>query len=129
MNTKVRKYKAWNEISKSWINSFMIDCDGCFYPQDSYGNYDWNIDCLKVKIIEFTGLEDALFDGEEIYENDIIRNVDTGYLEIVYWNEQEAAWWCKYHNADRIISLADSLRNLNKKVGNVFDNPELLQNE
>jgi hypothetical protein len=77
--------------------------------------------------MQFTGREDAQWGGEEVYENDILRNVDTGDLQIVYWNEQEAAWWCKYHNSDRIVSLADSLGNLNKKVGNVFENSELLK--
>ena len=82
----------------------------------------------NVQLIEYTGREDAQINGNEVYECDIIENCDTKDLQVVYWNENESAWYCRYvYDEKRIVSLADSLGNLNKKVGNIFVNPELLQ--
>ena len=77
---------------------------------------------------QFTGREDAYINGTEVYDGDIIENCDTKALQIVYWNEDEAAWYCRYvEDEKRIVSLSDSLGNLNKVVGNIIENPELLK--
>lgn len=78
-------------------------------------------------LMQFTGRFDAQIDGNEVFEADIIENCDTKELQVVYWNDDKSAWYCKYVNSfNRIVSLADSLGNLNKKVGNIFENPELV---
>jgi len=75
---------------------------------------------------QFTGREDAEINGKQVYEGDIIENCDTKALQIVYWNNDESAWHCKYHGENRTVSLADSLGNLNKVIGNIFETPALL---
>ena len=76
---------------------------------------------------EFTGRFDAQIDGKRIFEDDIIQNVDTKDLQVVFWNEDKAAWYCRYvSDPKRIVSLFESLGNLNKKVGNIWNNPELI---
>ena len=78
---------------------------------------------------QFTGREDSEINGERVYDNDIIENCDTKDLQVVFWNENKSAWYCRYISDNkRIVSLSDSLGNLNKKVGNIFQNAELLQN-
>jgi len=73
---------------------------------------------------QFTGREDAQINGNEVWESDIIENCDTKELQVVYWNEDEASWYCRYVNDEsRIVSLADSLGNLNKKIGNIYESP------
>lgn len=63
-----------------------------------------------------------------MFEDDIIENCDTKELQVVYWNEDEAAWYCRYVNDEsRIVSLSDSLGNLNKVIGNIYENANLLQ--
>jgi hypothetical protein len=82
----------------------------------------------EIVVMQFTGREDADINGTEVYEGDIIENCDTKALQIVYWNEDEAAWYCRYvEDEKRIVSLSDSLGNLNKVVGNIFENADLLQ--
>ena len=72
---------------------------------------------------QFTGRTDAEFDGLEVYENDFIENCDTKDLQVVYWNEKKASWYCRYvDDESRIVSLSDSLGNLNK----VIKKPKLL---
>jgi glutamine synthetase len=82
----------------------------------------------EIEVMQFTGREDADINGVEVYEGDIIENCDTKALQIVYWNENEAAWYCRYvEDEKRTVSLSDSLGNLNKVVGNIFENADLLQ--
>src|SRR3989304_6732819 len=59
---------------------------------------------------EFTGRYDAQIDGQRVFEDDIIQNVDTEDLQVVFWNEDKAAWYCRYVNDPKIIvSLFESL--------------------
>ena len=62
-----------------------------------------------------------------VYQGDIIKNCDTNELQYVYWNHEKAAWFCKYIECKRIVSLCHSLENCNYKIGNIFDNPDLIK--
>ena len=77
-------------------------------------------------IMSFTGMEDT--NGNEVWESDIIENCDTKDLQLVYWNTDKASWYCKYLSDNtRIVSLADSLGNLNTVIGNMYENDELIK--
>lgn len=79
-------------------------------------------------IMQYTGLNDAEINGNEVYEGDIIENCDTKNLQLVYWNEDKAAWYCRYFNDEtHIVSLSESIGNLNKVIGNIYQNADLLQ--
>ena len=83
--------------------------------------------CLKGTEGQFTGREDGEINGTPVYDGDIIKNCDIKELQIVYWNNSECAWYCRYiYDKNRIVSLADSLGNLNKVIGNIHENSELL---
>lgn len=78
-------------------------------------------------IMQYTGREDAPINGKEVWEGDIIENCDTKLLQVVYWHEEKAAWYCRYvDDENRIISLCESLGNLNKVVGNIYENTSLI---
>lgn len=89
------------------------------------------LDSVKVipeTIGQFTGLTDSDIDGSLVFEGDVIENCDTKQLQVVFWHEEKAAWYCRYIiDSDRIVSLANSIGNLNKVIGNIHDNPELLK--
>ena len=106
-------YWVYGLLENSGAKEYPYMIAGCFVDPETVG--------------QFTGREDAYINGTEVYDGDIIENCDTKALQIVYWNEDEAAWYCRYvEDEKRIVSLSDSLGNLNKVVGNIHENPEKL---
>lgn len=85
--------------------------------------------CKRKYEDQFTGLtEYKHLDGKDVYDSDIIKNVDTDELQVVYWNYEKGAWYCQYIKDEKIIvSLVGSLGNLNEVIGNIHENPELLK--
>lgn len=73
---------------------------------------------------QFTGMGDC--DGKEIYEGDILED-DSGKRAVVIWDE--GCWRMNFREFVG-LSLHDFL-NLNcvEIIGNIHDNPELMQNE
>jgi len=125
MNREI-KFRAWSKILKEMLSNV----------QNHIGSDDWAFgrmlngdDCT---VMQYTGLKEAKhLDGKEVYESDIIKNIDTGALQVVYWNEDKAAWYCEYiedeREEKRIVSLSDSIGNLNEVIGNIHENPELIK--
>jgi len=74
----------------------------------------------NIEVMQFTGRRDV--NGVEVYEGDVIENCNTKELQTVYWNNEKSAWYCKYNDDNRyIVSLSDSIDNLNEVVGNIFE--------
>lgn len=118
MNREI-KFRVWDTKSNKWVYPVLdITNDFNDHLKDGGGRI----------YMQYTGTEDAGLDGEEIYEDDIIENVDTGRLQVVYWNSDKSAWYCRYvYDKERIVSLRDSLGNLNKKIGNIHNNPSIIE--
>jgi len=77
---------------------------------------------------QFTGAYDAGNNGKEVFEGDIIQNCDNDLFQEVYYDEDRYAWYCRYiYDKRRLVSLRESLGNLNKVLGNIHDNPELIK--
>lgn len=87
-----------------------------------------SIQVIPETIGQFTGASDAEINGREVFDGDIIQNCDTRLLQEVYYDEDRFAWYCRYlYDKQQIVSLRESLGNLNKVYGNIHDNPELLK--
>lgn len=123
------KFRVWKDEPKKMVYDDMLFINGA--SDGGTASLAATIFNLQQEYIlmQFTGRDDADINGEEVYEGDIIENCDTKELQIVYWNESEAAWYCRYihYEKERIVSLADSLGNLNKVIGNIYENSELIK--
>lgn len=73
-----------------------------------------------------TGVLDK--DGTEIFEGDVVQNGEGGYFYIVYWWNEDAAFRGKQIGSSSTIGLNYWRKEL-LIVGNMHDNPELLQYE
>lgn len=126
-------FRGWHTKANKMFSPWEMGQDQLTIMPDGKGFI--NVHSLSTKLsqlipemipMQYTGRQDAEINGTDVYESDVIENCDTKELQIVFWNEDEAAWFCQYINEKRIVSLADSLGNLNKVKGNVYENPELL---
>jgi len=105
------KYRSWNLLTKQ------------------FRKYDWEDICLEMvdfKILneecippqKSTGLEDS--EQTEIYEGDLLVNIGTGIIKMIYWDPECAAF--------QMDGLFMSHFNLNDYVvkGNICENKNLL---
>lgn len=84
-----------------------------------------DIDEVKAETIGMgTGVLDK--DGTEIFEGDVVQNGEGGYFYIVYWWSEDAAFRGKQVGSSSTIGLNYWRKEL-RIVGNIHDNPELLQ--
>ena len=95
----------------------------------------WNLSDIEINDIvydnqiliarsQYTGLKDAI-NKNEVYEHDIINLLGIGFLK-VEWDYRNTGWICidKHY---KTINLVDVLLNGGIRVGNIWENPELLE--
>ena len=129
--TREVKFRGKRIDNGGWIGGCLVsvlDAEACNrYPNIviSYNNdtFDW-IDVLPGTIGQFTGLKDR--DGKEIYEGDILKTYpiiasdkigDGAFNVLVEW---DGSSWI----ANGILGNNQAI--ISKVVGNIYDNPELL---
>lgn len=77
-------------------------------------------DLNEAVLMQYTGLEDA--DGQETYEGDILQDVNDGIVVgAVTYDDKEGMYEC---NKNCMYDVSDC-----KVVGNIHENPELLEEE
>ena len=101
--------------------------------------FQWEADGVSMELMQYTGLKDK--NGKEIYEGDIVTTdednvniIEYGYTypeRIVKWCEEYCAWEFYYLDGRRQGSgncfYKTVLENLYEVIGNIYQNPELLQ--
>ncbi len=108
------KFRAWSyddEVMITDLNSPSL-FHGILAP--------FNDDVL----MQFTGLQDSK--GVDIYEDDIIQSSRTGLHYQVSWNNDKAAWTGLCTESDKDFSLGAYSWGDNSVIGNIYENPDLL---
>ncbi len=117
-------FKAKRKDNGEWAEGLPTVMWGQYHiinPNDE--NTAYPID--EKTICQYIGLTDK--NGRKIWENDIVEiPVENGYF-LVEWSETEARWQMN-NEEDRLIVDFDNYWSYQVEViGNVFDNPELLE--
>jgi hypothetical protein len=108
------KYRAWNKKKKDW-SPFYVDCNIV------------GIDLRKqaaeegLELVMFIGQHDNK--GKEIYEGDIIKCPWKG-IGYVYWDSEYRIHW-KYFDDIFGKGYAKGV----EIIGNIYENPELLESK
>ena len=74
---------------------------------------------------QYTGLTDM--NGKKIFEGDIVQNIITKETAIVRWYTEHSAFMLYDKNNNKVYFLYDNDFNKIEIIGNIYDNPELLE--
>lgn len=131
------KFRAWDngKMQKVDFNNLFVNRHhptGTLYLRKEMPFGDYHI----TELMQYTGLKDK--NGTEIYEGDVIYyNIDNGvgiehYQGVVKWAEKNPFSFFKYiiEYADGEfdqLSRAGTYNDCLEIIGNIYENPELLQ--
>lgn len=132
------KFRAWDiHKKKMFTNDQLIIWNGNVYAND---NFKLNVDNLKgwsideKYLMQSTGLKDK--SGNEIFEGDIVKfpefNGDI-YITPVVWDKSCACFGLSFSGKypisfDYLEEFYTELKDI-EVVGNIYENPELLEGE
>lgn len=128
MNREI-KFRGRRKNGGSWIYGDLCrqELTTCIFPQDAYDSYN-NYIVDESTVGQYTGLKDN--NGVEIYEGDIVvlRNFRTVF---VWYNINRCSFEFREYVSDGgfVDSLKDFNIDLYEVVGNIHDNPELINKE
>lgn len=119
-------FKAKRLDNGEWVCGFLVPMWGQMHIIDrDFENTAYPID--DPTICQYTGLTDK--NGKRIWENDIVKHEVSDTIGIVKWYQEDYVGWC----VDDIVideqQFTDEMWNECEVIGNIFDNPELLEGE
>ena len=134
----IPKFRAWNKNLKTmhgtddivFINfeEEEICVQTIYFEQGLPDERDLDFYIFdEIELMQSTGLVDE--NGEEIFEGDVLLTYD-GELAKVYWDDVLAGWFVDFiYKTAELSEVADlqSSRSICKIIGNIYENPELLE--
>ena len=127
------KFRAWDTENKEMLKVQELDFEDTFYGGrlsirvDMYNDY---FDMEDMILMQYTGLKDK--NGKEIYEGDIVKfrfkEDREEFPDLIGYIEYQSTF-----AAFRIMSNQGSFKiditeiKFIEKIGNIYDNPELLE--
>lgn len=128
----IPKFRAWDKISKKMFPVTMIDFGQSYVMIEEINGLWCERDFDEIELMQSTGLFDK--NGKEVFENDVIRDSD-GFEGIVQYDESYGMYGIAYlptlsNGIDMTFEeLKDNFRNKFEVIGNIYENPELLEEE
>lgn len=127
------KFRVWSDKLKKFdYSNLLISLDGKLFTASRENQFTndvsiFNIGSLKEYvgdcfIQQFTGLKDIK--GKEIYEGDIVKLDNSPYVYKMIWGDWR--WGLESPDLDHIVSYTGAVQDRCEVIGNIFENPELL---
>lgn len=110
------KFRVWNVISKKMLGW------GAIFDLPAWEIFPGTPEQRPYNVMQYTGLKDR--NGKEIYEGDILSISDRKcYNQVVYFDKD--GFYCTDE-----FALSELIRSRHRSfevVGNIYENPELLE--
>ena len=118
------KFRIWNVYEEEMLDDVCCFTDDFTDMLNGFFDYYQNVvdDDEKLIFMQYTGLRDK--NHKEIYEGDIVE-IDTGAIGKVVFDE-ECAYFCIITKTGIFLFEDIPLEGI-KVIGNIFENPELLE--
>lgn len=130
------KFRVWSKtINKMWYPKFALFESGCVYSKkENYELLDEAMNGMSSLnednvIMQYTGLKDK--NGKEIYEGDILLCESRKPYLLVEWDQEELTYRAKekLNTAYGYKLSSFNIFGYFEVVGNIYENPELLEVE
>jgi len=116
------KYKAWDTKNHCWLDSVTIYSDGSWAGQKGQVAGYSAPDCV---LMQATGFKDST--GKEEYHKDIVEDEEDGARGIIEWDKLHGSWYISWMDGDRSYKLTEVIPLRYKIIGNLYENPELVE--
>lgn len=128
------KFRVWDSVEKKFVEHFFITDNGLICNMEkptSDSKLLIPIEKSELILMQSTGLKDK--NGKEIFEGDVVRQVRTqpttenetitGVVTML-----EGAWLIM-NDCEQLASYLWSETDENEIIGNIYENPELLEDK
>ena len=127
----IPKFRAWDSVKKEmFTDTFAITESGqvVVVEQEFVTSTPDYIFVDHLIIMQSTGLVDK--EGTEVFEGDILHHqIQTEYTFIVKYDKDNARWYGDGLSRTYRIDLMKHFMQYYKIIGNIYENPELLEEE